>query len=76
LAAPSPSGWLELGVVLATVKVWPVGGSASLEVGATANLDGVCARPPLGCHAGMNNCAMRGIATLDEKTAAKPREQS
>ena len=32
------------GVVLATVKVWPVDGGASIEVGATANLDGVCAR--------------------------------
>jgi hypothetical protein len=30
--------------VLATVKVWPVVGGASLEVGATANLDGGCAR--------------------------------
>jgi hypothetical protein len=25
--------------------------------------------PPSGGHAGMNNCAMRGIATLDEKIA-------
>jgi len=24
----------------------------------------------------MNNCAMRGIASLDEKIAEKPREQS
>jgi hypothetical protein len=23
--------------------------------------------PPTGCHAGMNNCAMRGIASLDVK---------
>jgi hypothetical protein len=39
-----PFGWLEHGVVLATIKVWPVGGAASLEVGATPNLDGVGAR--------------------------------
>jgi hypothetical protein len=38
-----PAG-LEHGVVLATVKVWPGDGGASLEVSATANLDGVCAR--------------------------------
>jgi len=38
-----PAG-LEHGVVLATVKVWPGDGGASLGVGATANLDGVCAR--------------------------------
>ncbi len=38
------SGWTEHGVVLATVKVWPVTSGASLEAGATANLDGVCAR--------------------------------
>ena len=37
-----PAG-LEHGVVLATVKVWPGDGGASLGVGATANLDGVCA---------------------------------
>jgi len=30
--------------VLDTIKVWPVDGSACLEVSATANLDGVCAR--------------------------------
>ena len=35
---------LEHGVVLDTVKVWPVDGGACLEVSATANLDGVCAR--------------------------------
>jgi hypothetical protein len=44
MTAPSPFGWLEHGVELATVKVWPVDGGTSLEVGATANLDGVCAR--------------------------------
>jgi hypothetical protein len=37
-------GGLEHGVVLATVKVWPGDGGANLGVGATANLDGVCAR--------------------------------
>jgi hypothetical protein len=30
--------------VLNTVKVWPVNGGARLDVCATANLDGVCAR--------------------------------
>jgi hypothetical protein len=30
--------------VLDTVKVWPVDGGIRLEVSATANLDGVCAR--------------------------------
>jgi hypothetical protein len=30
--------------VLDTIKVWPVDGSACLEVSATANPDGVCAR--------------------------------
>jgi hypothetical protein len=34
----------EHGVVLASVKVWPVDSGASIEVSATANLDGVCAR--------------------------------
>ena len=50
-SAPSTSGSptihpakLEHGVVLATVKVWPVDVGASIEVGVTANLDGVCAR--------------------------------
>jgi hypothetical protein len=40
------------------------------SVGATANLDGVCA-PPVGCHAGMDNGALRGIATLDNKYRGK-----
>jgi hypothetical protein len=44
LQPQSPSGWPEHGVVLATVKVWPFDGGVSLKVGATANLDGVCAR--------------------------------
>ena len=44
VTAPSPSGWPEHGVVLASVKVWPVDSGASIEVSATANLDGVCAR--------------------------------
>jgi hypothetical protein len=61
--------------VLDTVKVWPVDGGACLEVSATTNLDGVCARRRRAAMPGMNNCAMRGIATLDEKIAEKPREQ-
>ena len=35
---------IKRAVVLATVKVWPIDSGASIEVGATANLDGVCAR--------------------------------
>jgi|SRR5262245_6401972 len=67
---------LEYGVVLATVKVWPVGSGASIEVGAAANLDGVCARRLRTVMPGKDNYAMRGIATLDEKDAENPREQS
>jgi hypothetical protein len=42
--SPKSTGWLKRGVVLVTVKVWPINVGANLEVGATANLDGACAR--------------------------------
>ena len=53
--------------MLVTVKVWPVDFGASLQVDPTANLDGACARRHRAAHAGKDNCAMRGIASLDEQ---------
>ena len=38
------SGCTKRGGVLATIKVWPAEVGVSGKVGATANLDGVCAR--------------------------------
>ncbi len=51
--------------MLVTVKVWPINVGASLEVGATANLDGALRAPPSGYYAGKDNCTMRRIASLD-----------
>ena len=43
------------------------GDASPIEVGATANLEGICSTSPPVSHAGKDNCLMRGITTLDSK---------
>ena len=57
VATVHPAG-TEHGVVLATVKVWPVDLGVRGKVGAAANLDGGCARRHRGCHAGKDISAL------------------
>ena len=56
--------------VLATIKVWPVYAGARDRGGATANLDGVCARRHWAAMREWTSARCRGIASLDRKCAA------
>jgi hypothetical protein len=56
--------------VLATIKVWPVLAGAGDKGGATANLDGVCARRRWAAMWEWTSARCRGIASLDSKYAA------
>ena len=53
-------------VVLEAVKVWPGKGGACHEVGATANLDSSCARPPGEARVGTKKRALRSNKETDE----------
>ena len=63
---PGPSGRPEAGIVLATVKVWPADVGVRGKGGATANLDGVCARRQWAAKPKRISARCSGIATLDK----------
>src|SRR5262249_5586058 len=69
VATGHPAGGKHDGV-LATVKVWPVYAGARGKEGATANLDGVCARRHRAAMPERTSAHCRGIASLDRKCAA------
>ena len=53
--------------MLATVKVWPVDAGVRGKGGATANLDGVCARRQWPARPERTSARCSGIATLDKE---------
>jgi hypothetical protein len=61
------SGCTERGGVLATVKVWPVGGGVCVKVNAAANLDSVCARRQRAAMPERIRRRCKGSASLDNK---------
>ncbi len=69
MAKVHPAGGKHDGV-LATVKVWPIYAGARGKGGATANLDGVCARRRQAAMPERTSARCRGIASLDRKCGA------
>ena len=61
------SGCTERGGGLATVKVWPADVGVGGKVGATANLDSVCARRLRAAMPERISVRCKGSATLDNK---------
>ena len=57
--------------MLATVKVRPGNHTVSVDVGAAADLDGACARPPEKSMAGAEECLRRGRTKEWEEDGAQ-----